>query len=42
MATTILAQFGLLTLYLTIAGLTIIMLVAFLASMRTSHLLKAS
>jgi len=41
MATTILAQFGLLTLYLTIAGLTIVMLVAFLASMRKSHLLHA-
>ncbi len=42
MATTILAQFGLLTLYLTIAGLTIVMLVAFQASMRNSHLLKVS
>ncbi|RPJ72641.1 MAG: MFS transporter [Desulfobacteraceae bacterium] len=37
MATTILAQFGLLTLYLTIAGLTVVMLGAFLASMRKSH-----
>jgi hypothetical protein len=35
MATTILAQFGLLTLYLTIAGLTLVMLVTFLASLRT-------
>jgi len=42
MATTILAQFGLLTLYLTIAGLTIVMLVAFQTSMRNSQLLKDS
>lgn len=41
MATTILAQFSLLTLYLTIAGLTIVMLVTFLASMRKSQLLQA-
>ncbi len=42
MATTILAQFSLLTLYLTIAGLTLVMLVAFLASMRKSHLFHTS
>lgn len=42
MATTILAQFGLLTLYLTISGLTLVMLGAFLASMRKSHLLDIS
>jgi MFS transporter, DHA1 family, multidrug resistance protein len=35
MATTILAHFGLLTLYFTIAGLTLAMLVTFLASLRT-------
>ncbi|MBI5579589.1 MAG: MFS transporter [Deltaproteobacteria bacterium] len=35
MATTILSHFGLLTLYLTIAGLTLAMLLAFLASRRT-------
>lgn len=42
MATTILAQFGLLALYLAIAGLTIVMLAAFRASMRSSQLLKGS
>lgn len=42
MATTILAHFGMLTLYLTIAGLTIAMLVAFQASMRKSLLLHPS
>jgi len=34
MATTVLAHFGLLTLYLTIAGLTIAMLVIFRASLK--------
>jgi MFS family permease len=42
MATTILAQFGLLALYLAIAGLTIVILAAFQASMRSSQLLKGS
>jgi hypothetical protein len=37
MATTLLAQFNLLTLYLTISGLTLVVLCAFLASMRSSH-----
>jgi len=37
MATTLLAQFNLLTLYLTISGLTLVMLCAFLASRRSSH-----
>jgi len=37
MATTILAQFNLLTLYLTISGLTLVSLCAFLASLRRSH-----
>jgi hypothetical protein len=34
MSTTILAHFGLLTLYLTIAGLTVAILIAFLVSRR--------
>ena len=37
MATTILAQYNLLTLYLTISGLTLAILCAFLASVRSSH-----
>jgi len=37
MATTILSQFNLLTLYLTISGLTLVSLGAFLASMRSRH-----
>jgi len=37
MATTLLAQFNLLTLYLTISGLTLVTLCAFLASRRSNH-----
>ena len=42
MATTLLAHFGLLTLYLTIATLTILMLAAFLPSMRNPDTVKPS
>lgn len=42
MATTLLAHFGLLTLYLTIAALTILMLAAFLPSMRNPDAVKPS
>jgi MFS transporter, DHA1 family, multidrug resistance protein len=42
MATTLLAHFGLLTLYLTIAGLTVAMLAAFLPSMRKTDSVQPS
>jgi len=42
MATTILAQFGLLTLYLSIAGLTIVILMGFLSSIKKTRLVQPS